>query len=967
MFTMVESPSQSKSKKPKQKRKAQPGAAINRDAHFFEEVMAFLLLFALFFSLLWQGLLFEVQKTPAILVFSLLFSVLLLKMRFAGDSHSLWLKRPFAIRVFLLLTGASVLSLFNAVYIHNALLSLSRSCSLLLLALAVNLLREKIPFARWTLRAFTIAGVIVALLGIDGVWGGYIVDLINNALSGGAVPEGSQGFLFQMVYADRLSSLFQYPNTTAAFLLAAWFAAVHQYAREGENRKTAKGGARGRMVRLYLLPGLANLIFLAFILTVSRGMYLISVPVMLAYYLLLPRAGGRPSLLPPLVCFLPAFLPGFLALPGNALRTAGPLAGWAATVALLLAAAGLSLGLNRCASRRGMPESQKEKPEREKPESRLEGQKAKPENKADLGKVPRRAGAAALICAAAALVAVLIPLLAWQSSLPFALDGGQPLVRQFKVQEAGDYRLRLRFARPIMAAPQGMSLLLTGQNRKEMLQDQRGVLIQTDLTGYAGQSEIQLPFTAAEPETYVQLHIANPPFTADTPTGAVGAAEANQLLSVDLTVDLAEGEAKAGEVKLGRYLFSEALVQRIEAILNPKSMYDRFGFYLDAYHIFLDYPLTGIGGDSWSRIYHSYQNFFYTANDIHSYAVQLAVEYGVLGILGLAAIVTGFLSALAGCIRGRGGDGTGRGGESLVFLVMAGTLFLHSLMDVDFAFYSEYLLFALLFALLDIPLFGKERPPIPEADASGLRQPGQDKPQGQEKQRGQGKTFNYRAWLRDGFAVAVMLAACLLPFQFNRAISQTMTAAYLMEAGNLDDAIVLTQGAVKSDPFRPEYKALTAIRLAMAKAAPAGTGEAGPPMTAAEDLEMQELAAAAAKEGRYSADTFVMLLEYYYNTGQFEEAYAASGRLVELEPYQQDYWLGRGQLIAGILEAYDGSEGAAYVGEAGAATRRDWLERGAAIAQEMQEMFAAKWSELRPGDELLALITAWQEELAALP
>jgi hypothetical protein len=893
MFSMVESPS--KSKKPK------PGAAASRDAHFFEEVMGFLVLFAILFSLLWQGLLFEVQKTPAILLFSLLFSVVIIKTRLTGGFADFRLEQPFALCVFLLLTGASLLSLFNAVYMHNAMLALSRNCSLLLLALTAKILRGKIPFAQWTLKAFAIAGAVVALLGIDGVWGGHITGAINGLLSGGALPEGGQGFLFQMVYADRLSSLFQYPNTTAAFLLAAWFATTHQCLHEGEDGKNLKGYNRNRIMRLYLLPGLANLIFLAFVLTVSRGMYLISVPAMLAYYLLLPKEGGRNPLPVLLVCFVPALLTGLLALPGNALRGAGPAAGWAATAALFAATAVLRFGLN---SRRH---------KQEPPENRASAT-AKPGHKAATETSPRRIKAPVLILAAAVIGALLI-LLAWQSSTPFAFDDGQPLVRQFEVKEAGDYQLRLRFAQPVDEPLQSLSILLTGQNRKEMLQGQHTLLIEETLAGYSGQNEIQLPLAVKEPETYVQLNVA-------------GSMAGNQLLAVELT----NSQEKTAKIKLGRYLFSESLVQRIETILNPKSMYDRFGFYVDAWHIFLDFPLTGIGGDSWSRVYHSYQNFFYTANDIHSYAVQLAVEYGVLGLVALAAIITGFVAALVGCVRKRGA-------ENAALLVMAGALFLHSLIDVDFAFYSEYALFALLFSLLDLPLFNG-------AAKSGPKQGGQE------------KRPKYLAYLRAAAVLAIMLAACLLPFRFNRAINQTMTSAYSMEAGDLASAIALSKGAVKNDPFRPEYKALTAIRLAMAKVMPAGPGQGSLEIAEEEILEMQALAAAAEAQGRYSADTFVMLVEYYYNTGQFEKAYAANTRLTELEPFLQEYWLGRGQLIEGILEQYADADEAEQ--------RKAWLEKGAAIPREMKETFAEKWTELQPGDELLKLATAWQEELAAL-
>ncbi len=857
----------------KQKAKAGTAMAAGRNSHFFEEVMAFLLLFAIFFSLLWQGLLFEVQKTPAILLFSLLFSVVIIKTRLTGG---FLLKQPFALYIFLLLTVASLFSLFKAVYVHNAILALSRNCSLLLLVLAAKMLNEKIPFAQWVIKGFTIAGGIIALLGLDGIWGGHIVGTINTLLNGGPISKGGQGFLFQMVLGDRLSSLFQYPNTTAAFLLASWFAAVHQYAYLEESDKSLK---RYRL-KLFALPGLANLIFLAFILTMSRGMYLISVPIMLAYYLLLPKEGCRNPLLPLIFCFIPAILIGFFSLPGNALRHVQPLIGWAAMAVLFGAAGGLSLGL-----------------------SNYEHKSEKLEKKIVM-KVSRRQIKVMVIAAAGVVLAVILGLFfVWQSSTPFILDDGQGLVRQFKVSEAGDYQLQVRLAQPIDETQQDMSLLLQGQNRREMLQGQQNVLAQKQLGEYLEKSEIYVPFTVEEAEAYLRLQIE----------GHAGAD--NKILSINLQTP--QGETI--KVKLSRYLLSEDFVQRLENILNPKSMYDRFGFYFDAFHVFLDYPLTGVGGDSWSHIYHGYQNFFYIANDIHSYAVQLAVEYGVFGLLVFAGMIAGFISALVHCIRERRE-------RDIVFLVMTGTLFLHSMIDVDFAFYSEYTIFVLLFALMDIPLL-----------EGGFF----------DRQKLTNSKLKY---LGDGFVIIVMIIACLLPFRFNRAIAQVTASAYSMGVGDLESAIALSQRAVKNDPFRPEYKVLTAIRLGIAGV----TSEKGV-------AEMQTLAEVAEKQGQFSADTLVMLVEYYYNTGQFEKAYTANGRLLEIEPYRQEYWLTRGQLIKGILEKLADSSG-----DTGADQRKDWLERGIVIPQEMKEMFAAKWAELQPADELLKLVEAWQEELAAL-
>ncbi|MCL2167328.1 MAG: hypothetical protein FWH49_08605, partial [Clostridiales bacterium] len=305
-----------------------------QDSVFFEEVMAFLLLTTVCVSLLWQGLLYEENSIAVVILLSVFSFVVLLKARLADG---LDMGQPFIAGLFLLLAAASLLSLLNAVNLHDSVYALCKNSALLLLVLALGALRQKIPLEQWLAKALTYAGVIVALIGLDGVWGGYFAGAVNAFFNSGPLMEGQDGFLFQMMLGDRLSSVFQYPNTTASFLMAAWFAACHRFVFRDVYTKPS-AGKWYRRGALYTAGG-ANLIFLAFVLTLSRGMYLLAVPAMLLYALLLPGEGKRRSLSRFLLAFFPGFLIGVLSLPAAPLRSLHPVLGWLLLL-LLFAASG---------------------------------------------------------------------------------------------------------------------------------------------------------------------------------------------------------------------------------------------------------------------------------------------------------------------------------------------------------------------------------------------------------------------------------------------------------------------------------------------------------------------------------------------------------------------------------------------------------------------------------------------------
>ncbi|MCL1805744.1 MAG: O-antigen ligase family protein [Clostridiales bacterium] len=1017
-------------------------AATGQDSHFFEEVMAFLLLAVTFVSLLWQGLLFERDNIPVVIILSALSFIVLLKARVTGEWE---IQRPYTAGLFLLLTITSAAALIRAVYPHNAVYAMSKYSSIFLLVLAVQALDRKLPFAAWLTKALAFAGFVYALLGLDAVWGGKLVEGINSALNGGPLAEGEQGFLFDMIMGDRLRSVYQYPNTMASFFIAAWFAAVHPLIHDDVYWKPGKVRRAG----LAFSAGAANLLFAAFVLTVSRGMYLVAAVMLILYIIFLPagrkmRSAGRYAL-----CFIPGLLLGALALPAAPLRSLAPGLGWLLLLLLFaLSAMAADVMIRKAPGARvngAGADTAARKAQRSgavaarvrdggavtdatttrkargsgeaaaspTPVGKASAASAAPageaaghggqgqdgsrihsspkhgsaEHGSDPRKLPAGSGLlkrkpAIVAFAALCLCLLAIGVFAWQYSRPMPLGGGQALVRQLRLDKAGGYQVALRFDRPIDQSAADTQIRLEGQTRQEMLRHHYAPYISADLSAYIGEQEIALPFYAPDDEMYFRLSIYDrgaAPGNAIAEVSVVSAAhigpEANETTTdaaaastgtaADATADAAAastgtaagggaaaeaaaaGTAAGGgarKIKLNRFLLTESMVRGIETAIHPQTMYERFGFYLDGSRMFLDYPLTGIGGDCWRYLYTSYQRYPYVANDLHSYAMQLIVEYGVGGLL----VFLGFLAALAAlfirCVKGR------READVLLLMV-AGGLFAHSMIDVDFTFYGHYLVFAIAFALIRFPASRKAQEGGVAAGATASR----------KAQEG-GATAGATAlrWGRDALVVAVLVIACLWPFRLNRANSYTAAYFYAANAEDTESAAWLIGQAAKWDPLKPEYKAAEALAL----------GASGV-YTAETYARAESLAAAAKRQGQYSGDTLGMLQSYYYRIRHYDEAWEAGLRAAGTDPYRSEHWLSLGKLADDIWFNYSVADVIGANGEVDESARdyeaiRLWLGKGVGLAAEMERASAGRWVPVEAESELAGLMEAWREALASL-
>ncbi|KPU27371.1 hypothetical protein TR13x_04635 [Caloranaerobacter sp. TR13] len=87
-------------------------------------------------------------------------------------------------------------------------------------------------------------------------------------------------------------------------------------------------------------------------------------------------------------------------------------------------------------------------------------------------------------------------------------------------------------------------------------------------------------------------------------------------------------------IKLKYKYIPESIVSRLESIsLKESSAQGRIVFYKDAFKIIKDYFIFGTGGGGWVTLYQKYQSYMYWTTQAHNYFLQMWIEIGLIGLL----------------------------------------------------------------------------------------------------------------------------------------------------------------------------------------------------------------------------------------------------------------------------------------------------------------------------------------------
>ena len=142
-----------------------------------------------------------------------------------------------------------------------------------------------------------------------------------------------------------------------------------------------------------------------------------------------------------------------------------------------------------------------------------------------------------------------------------------------------------------------------------------------------------------------------------------------------------------GEDKMINYRFiPQSIVKRLNIHSIIKSLSQRTETYLDALKIFKD-NLLGIGGDGWYDATSVYKSSSYGISEIHSYPLQVLIEYGIFGIIIYLIIHIHTIKYL--------------NKKELYISLAFVAMFIHSIIDYALAFESLLIIYAILINIVN--------------------------------------------------------------------------------------------------------------------------------------------------------------------------------------------------------------------------------------------------------------------------
>lgn len=235
-------------------------------------------------------------------------------------------------------------------------------------------------------------------------------------------------------------------------------------------------------------------------------------------------------------------------------------------------------------------------------------------------------------------------------------------------------------------------------------------------------------------------------------------------------------------------LLPQTLEQRIRSInFEQHSVLERGVFYMDSLKMIKDYPLLGAGGGAWSSLYPTYQSYPYTSRQAHNFILQLWIEQGTIGLLSFLALLgyTAF-KYIRALLRMNV-----KSEPHVLYLIVAGALLIHSLMDFDLSFL--YLASLVFLCLGGMAAVGGERP---------------DTAEDKSRKRSRGilntKFFWVYGALLSAAAIFLMITGALY-VSGGRTMQTAMKAMYEQEEVDLQTTTGLMKEALDKQPDNPGY------------------------------------------------------------------------------------------------------------------------------------------------------------------
>ncbi len=250
---------------------------------------------------------------------------------------------------------------------------------------------------------------------------------------------------------------------------------------------------------------------------------------------------------------------------------------------------------------------------------------------------------------------------------------------------------------------------------------------------------------------------------------------------------------------------------RLQSIsLNSVSLQERFYYYKNAIAMWLNQPIFGAGGNTWSTKFQAFETNPYWSRQVHSVFFDQLLNGGIIGLLLWLAMLVFILIHVVRAIRAQA-DASHKL-LALGFLLAAGAMLAHGLFDFDFAFgYIQFMFFALLGLAAGTAVY---RPAVPGAiasqvDTSAARAPSsaaKERAQRDQQQRGQRRKVLQRFGIAGTLVITAVTVVMGISVSVAGSIDQQISAA--------GQSLATDQGALQIGTWFAPYDASLELALA---------------------------------------------------------------------------------------------------------------------------------------------------------
>lgn len=236
----------------------------------------------------------------------------------------------------------------------------------------------------------------------------------------------------------------------------------------------------------------------------------------------------------------------------------------------------------------------------------------------------------------------------------------------------------------------------------------------------------------------------------------------------------------------------ERIVQRFDNIsLKENSASGRLAFYRDGFKIVKDYPIFGTGGGGWVTLYQIYQSYNYPTTQAHNHFLQLWIEVGTIGLL----LYVGFLVLLTiYLIKKYMSDSSDYNRLLLATIFMAAASILsHAFMDFDLSLSGlTYILWALLGIAYGTVEYDKIFTKNEEKTV--------------KRKKYTSSKVNVIPLISTIALIALMIISSKLAYGLYKGQAYAEKAIEANSNGNTDEAMMYFEKAVEANPYEMNYK-----------------------------------------------------------------------------------------------------------------------------------------------------------------